>query len=143
MHGSTTTATSEAPALDPLDARLLNALQEQLPLIARPFQVLGKKLGLTEADVLARVQRLKTGPQRVIRQISAIFDSRVLGYQSCLVAAKVNPSRIDEAAEVISAHPGVSHNYRREHAYNLWYTLAVPPDSRLGLEATMAVLQER
>jgi DNA-binding Lrp family transcriptional regulator len=63
----------------------------------------------------------------VLRQLSAIFDTRALGYMSALVAAKVDPDRIDAAAAVISEHPGVSHNYKRNHEYNLWYTLAVPP----------------
>ena len=63
----------------------------------------------------------------VLRQLSAIFDTRALGYGSSLVAAKIDPDRIDEAAAVISEHPGVSHNYKRNHAFNLWYTIAVPP----------------
>ena len=63
----------------------------------------------------------------MLRQLSAIFDTRALGYTSALVAAKVDPDHIDDAAAVISAHPGVSHNYKRNHAYNLWYTIAVPP----------------
>ena len=67
----------------------------------------------------------------MLRQLSAIFDTRALGYGSALVAAKVDPDRVDEAAAVISAHPGVSHNYKRNHAYNLWYTIAVPPGDAL------------
>ena len=63
----------------------------------------------------------------MLRQLSAIFDTRALGYSSALVAAKIDPDRIDEAAAIVSRHPGVSHNYKRNHAYNLWYTLAVPP----------------
>ena len=73
----------------------------------------------------ARVARVKE--LGVLRQLSAIFDTRALGYGSALVAAKIDPDRVDEAAAVISAHPGVSHNYKRNHAYNLWYTIAVPP----------------
>jgi DNA-binding Lrp family transcriptional regulator len=67
----------------------------------------------------------------VLRQLSAIFDTRALGYSSALVAAKVDPDHIDEAATVISAHPGISHNYKRNHEYNLWYTVAVPPGDSL------------
>ena len=63
----------------------------------------------------------------ILRQLSAIFDTRALGYTSALIAAKIDPDRVDEAAAIISGHPGVSHNYKRNHAYNLWYTLAVPP----------------
>ena len=68
----------------------------------------------------------------VLRQLSAIFDTRALGYSSALVAAKVDPDHIDEAAAVISEHPGVSHNYKRNHDYNLWYTVAVPPGDSLA-----------
>ena len=67
----------------------------------------------------------------MLRQLSAIFDTRALGYTSALVAAKVDPDHIDEAAAIISEHPGVSHNYKRNHAYNLWYTIAVPPGDSL------------
>ena len=67
----------------------------------------------------------------MLRQLSAIFDTRALGYTSALVAAKVDPDHIDEAAAIVSEHPGVSHNYKRNHAYNLWYTIAVPPGASL------------
>ena len=84
-----------------------------------------ERLGITEGEVLERLGKVKE--LGVLRQLSAIFDTRALGYNSALVAAKVDPDHIDEAAEVISAHPGVSHNYKRNHDYNLWYTLATPP----------------
>jgi DNA-binding Lrp family transcriptional regulator len=129
-----------ARVLEDQDARLLNALQEQLPLVDRPFAAIGEKLHMSEAEVLTRVTTLKTPPDRVIRQISAIFDTKSLGYQSTLVAAKVEESRLDAAVQAINAHPGVTHNYLRNHAYNLWYTVATPPDSRLGLEKTVQLL---
>ncbi|WP_428937176.1 AsnC family transcriptional regulator [Fontivita pretiosa] len=128
---------------DELDLKLLDLLQQQVPLVERPFAEIAQRLGIDEAQVLRRVRELKSGPRGVIRQISAIFDSRSLGYVSSLVAAKVDESRIDAAAEQINLHPGVSHNYRRNHAYNLWYTIAVPPDSRLGLERTVQELHRR
>lgn len=84
-----------------------------------------------------RIEALKKG---TIRQISAIFDTRTLGYSSSLVAARVKPERLDEAAEIINRHPGVTHNYKRNHDFNLWFTLAVPPNSRLGLEDTTKIL---
>src|SRR3712207_5159606 len=86
----------------------------------------------------SRIEALKRG--RVIRQISAIFDTRVLGYESSLVAAQIPPGRLAEGAKAINSHPGVSHNYERNNPFNLWYTVAVPPDSRLGLEGTVDVL---
>jgi siroheme decarboxylase len=115
----------ENESLDDLDRELLNAVQWDFPLVARPFAALGERLGVAEPEVRARVQRVKDAG--VLRQLSAIFDTRALGYMSALVAAKVDPERVDDAAAVISEHPGVSHNYKRNHAYNLWYTVAVPP----------------
>ena len=103
--------------------------------------MLGDKLGgASEAEVISRVRRLKE--QRVIRQISAIFDTKSLGYESSLVAVKCDPALVDEVAAVIGAHPGVSHNYKRDHAFNLWYTIAVAPSSKLGLERTTQILHE-
>ena len=114
-----------AEVFDDVDRALLNALQWDFPLCATPYAALGERLGLVEAEVTARIAAAKDAG--VLRQLSAIFDTRALGYQSALVAARVEPDRIDEAAAVISAHPGVSHNYKRNHTFNLWYTLAVPP----------------
>ena len=118
---------SEQPdeGLEALDPELLNAVQWDFPLTAAPYAALGERLGISEDEVRARLRAAKDAG--VLRQLSAIFDTRALGYSSALVAAKVDPDRVDEAAEVISRHPGVSHNYKRNHAYNLWYTLAVPP----------------
>jgi DNA-binding Lrp family transcriptional regulator len=115
--------------LEELDRELLNAVQWDFPLDVRPFAVLGERLGLSEEDTRARVARVKD--LGVLRQLSAIFDTRALGYGSALVAAQIDPDRVDEAAAVISAHPGVSHNYKRNHRYNLWYTVAVPPGDSL------------
>jgi DNA-binding Lrp family transcriptional regulator len=129
--------------LDSLDSVLLNAIQEQVPLLRRPYAQIAKSLDVTEADVIDRLRELHDGPRSPIRQIGAIFDSKSLGYQSTLVAARVNEAQLPAAVEAINAHPGVSHNYRREHAYNLWFTLAVAPDSRLGLEKTAEVLRQR
>jgi len=111
--------------LTELDRELLNAVQWDFPLDARPYALLADRLGVTEPEVRARVAHVKDAG--VLRQLSAIFDTRALGYGSSLVAAKIEPDRVDDAAAVISAHPGVSHNYKRNHAFNLWYTIAAPP----------------
>ena len=132
-----------APPAPDVDEQLLAAVQEEVPLSRRPFADIARNLDLPESLVLERLGALKTGPRNAIRQIGAIFDSGALGYQSTLVAAKVPDHRLDAAAAAINEHPGVSHNYRRDHDYNLWYTLAVPPDTRLGLEATAQVLHQR
>lgn len=91
-------------------------------------------------EALARVKVLKEA--RVIRQISAIFDTRCLGYASSLVAARIAPEKLDAAVAAINSHPGVSHNYLRNHEFNLWYTIAVPPISKLGLEGTVNLLHK-
>jgi len=116
-------------SLAPVDRRLLDALQRDFPLSAHPFAAIAQRLDLTEDDVIARVRRLKDGG--FIRQMGAIFDTRALGYRSTLVAMRVPPQRVDQAAATISGHLGVSHNYRRDHTWNLWFTLAVPPDDDL------------
>src|SRR5436190_22604720 len=97
--------------LDQTNAKLLDLLQAEFPLVERPFAAIADRLNTTEDDVIARVTALKNKTTGVIRQISAIFDSRALGYESSLVAAKIDPSKRDNAAAIISAHPGVSHNY--------------------------------
>jgi DNA-binding Lrp family transcriptional regulator len=126
----TVAASPREDRLEEPDRELLNAVQWDFPLEPRPYAALGERLGMDEAHVRARVARVKE--LGVLRQLSAIFDTRALGYGSALVAAKVEPHRVDEAADVISAHPGVSHNYKRNHAYNLWYTVAVPPGDSLA-----------
>ena len=129
--------------MDDLDRQLLNRLQEQIPLVARPFAALGAPLGLSEEQTLGRIRALKQPPNPIIRQISAIFDTKALGYQSSLVAAKMDPARVEQAASIINAHPGVTHNYERNHPYNLWYTVAVPPDSHFGMEKTVDLLHRQ
>ena len=124
---------------DPADIKLLTLLQVEMPVVERPFAALADCVGASEKEVLERVQRLKA--DGVIRQISAIFDTRSLGYESSLVAARFEPARVDEAAAVISRHPGVSHNYLRNHSFNLWFTIAVAPTSKLGLQRTLEILQ--
>ena len=120
---------------------LLYQMQNAFPMTERPFKAIADELGTTEAEVLATVQKLKD--EKIIRQTSAIFDTKRLGYTSSLVAFKVAEPGIDRAAEIINAHPGVSHNYLRNHDYNIWFTMAVAPDSTLGLEKTIAILQEQ
>src|SRR3954469_19157094 len=112
--------TTSDDQLEALDRELLNAVQWDFPLEPRPFAVLGERLGLSEEQVREPIGKVKG--LGVLRPLSAIFHPRALGYGSALVAAQIDPDRVDEAAAVISAHPGVSHNYKRNHAYNLWYT---------------------
>ena len=125
--------------LDDDDRRLLNLLQGSFPIAERPFAEVARLAELPEAEVLSRTKRLLDG--RIVREITPIFDTRVLGYKSMLVAAKVDPEHPWRAAKVINSHPGVSHNYLRDHDFNLWFTIATEPGSKLGLDGTLEVLQ--
>jgi DNA-binding Lrp family transcriptional regulator len=128
-----------AVPLDDLDRRLLNLMQGSFPLTARPYAEVARAAELSEDEVLGRVGRLVE--QRIIREVTPIYDTRALGYASMLVAAKVDGEHPHRAAEIINSHPGVSHNYLRDHDFNLWFTIAVEPDSALGLQGTLDALQ--
>ncbi len=119
---------------------LLYQMQHAFPLSQRPFKELAATLGSSEAAMMDAVRQLKE--EGIIRQTSAIFDTKRLGYKSSLVAFKVPEEKIEHAAATINAHPGVSHNYLRNHDYNIWFTMAVAPDSKLGLEKTIDILKE-
>jgi len=124
--------------LDDADKRLMNLLQSSFPLDPKPFAHVATAAELELDDVLARTQRLLDG--RIIREITPIFDTRALGYESMLVAAKVDSEHPQRAAQIVNSYPGVSHNYLRTHDFNLWFTIATPPDSELGLAGTLEVL---
>ncbi len=126
--------------LDEIDKRLMNLLQSSFPLSPEPFTPIASQAGLSVDEALTRTQRLLDG--RIIREITPIFDTRALGFDSMLVAAKVDAENPHRAAKIINQHPGVSHNYLRTHEFNLWFTIATPPDSELGLQGSLDVLQE-
>ena len=115
-------------------------MQGRFPLAPRPYEHVAGLAEVSEDEVLHRVQRLID--ERIIRQVTPIFDTRVLGYSSMLVAAKIDPENPHRAAKIVNSHPGVSHNYLRNHDFNLWFTIATEPDSKLGLQGTLDVLQE-
>ena len=127
--------------LDDTDKRLLNLMQGRFALTTRPFEHVAALAGIPAEEVMARVRRLLD--KRIIREITPIFDTRALGYSSMLVAAKVDPEYPHRAAQIINGHPGVTHNYLRDHDFNLWFTIATEPGSELGLQGTLAVLGER
>jgi siroheme decarboxylase len=128
-----------AVPLDELDKRLLNLLQGSFPLDERPFAEVARLAEVGEDEVLERTRRLLD--ERIIRELTPIFDTRVLGYSSMLVAAKVDDENPWRAAKIINSHPGVSHNYLRNHDFNIWFTIATEPRSQLGLQGTLDVLQ--
>jgi DNA-binding Lrp family transcriptional regulator len=126
--------------LEELDRRLLNLMQGRFPIEPRPYKRVAELAEISEEQAMARVQHLLD--QRIIRQVTPIFDTRALGYSSMLVAAKVDAENPHRAAKVINAHPGVSHNYLRNHEFNLWFTIATEPDSKLGLDGTLEALAQ-
>ncbi len=128
-----------AVALDELDRRLLNLMQGSFPLEPRPYAAVARAAEIPEEQVLERVRRLLE--ERIIRQVTPIYDTRALGYSSMLVAARIDPEQPWRAAKIVNSHPGVSHNYLRNHDFNMWFTLATEPDSPLGLEGTLEILQ--
>jgi DNA-binding Lrp family transcriptional regulator len=113
--------------LDAVDKKLLNEIQWVFPLADRPYLEIARRHGISEGEVMRRVAAMKE--MGLIRQINAIFDTRRLGYKSALVAFAVRPDRLDRVSMKVNEHPGVSHNYERNHEYNMWFTLAVPPGS--------------
>jgi DNA-binding Lrp family transcriptional regulator len=129
-----------AVPLDETDKRLLNLMQGSFPLAERPYAEVARMAELSEDEVLRRTRRLLD--ERIIREVTPIFDTRVLGYSSMLVAAKVDPEHPWRAAKIINEHPGVSHNYLRDHDFNLWFTIATEPGSKLGVQGTLDVLAD-
>ncbi|MDH3555622.1 MAG: AsnC family transcriptional regulator [Deltaproteobacteria bacterium] len=115
--------------MDEMDRMILNEIQSHLPIEARPYQVLGEKLGCSEEEVLQRVQDLKD--REVIRRIGANCNSRKLGYTSTLCAAKVPSRLMARFVEVVNSYMGVTHNYRRDHDYNIWFTLIAPSEEKI------------
>lgn len=116
--------------LDDTDRRILTMLQEEVPIHAAPYRVVGDRLGVDEAEVIARVKRLKR--EGYIRRIGGIFERKKLGYRGTLVAARVPPGRMAEVAEIVNEYPGVTHNYEREDTFNLWFTLIAPSEERMA-----------
>jgi siroheme decarboxylase len=130
-----------ARPLTDLERRLLNLMQGRFPLVPRPYAAVAGEAGISEAEAIAMVEQLLK--DRIIRQVTPIYDTRALGYGSMLVAAKVDPEHPWRAARAVNAHPGVSHNYLRNHDFNMWFTIAVEEDSKLGLDGTLEVLADQ
>jgi DNA-binding Lrp family transcriptional regulator len=125
--------------MDETDRKILNILQTRFPIVPEPFRTVGAELGIPGDEVLERVKRLKENG--VIRRIGAVFDSRKLGYASTLCAARVPEKQVRSFVEVVNAYPGVTHNYRRSHEYNIWFTFIAPdPDA---IERALAEIRQR
>jgi DNA-binding Lrp family transcriptional regulator len=118
--------------LDSVDRKLLNLMQAGFPLVGEPYADLGMRSGIDGDEVLRRIARLKS--EGILRQISPVFNTRSLGYQTTLVAIRVGENQLDRAEGLIAEHPGVSHGYERDHYFNLWFTLAAPAGVDLQME---------
>jgi DNA-binding Lrp family transcriptional regulator len=129
-----------AVPLDEFDKKLLDTMQGKFRIVPCPYAEVATLLGVEEETVLTRVRELIE--QRIIRQVTPIFDTRALGYESMLVAAKVDPEHPWRPAKIVNQHPGVSHNYLRNHEFNMWFTVATEPDSALGLDGTLEVIKQ-
>jgi len=115
--------------MDRIDRHILNMLQRKFPVVAEPFKAVAVEIGMSEGEVLDRVQRMKQ--EGIIRRIGAVFDSRKLGFASTLCAAIVPEEKLKSFVESVNAYPGVTHHYRRNHAYNVWFTLIAPSEEDL------------
>jgi len=116
--------------MDSIDKKLLNLIQNEIPIDKRPFKILGQKLFLTENEVIKRIKKLRN--EGIIRRIGGIFNSREIGYTSTLCATKVPENKIEEVASYINGYEEVTHNYIREDEYNMWFTVITNSEENLN-----------
>jgi DNA-binding Lrp family transcriptional regulator len=128
--------TSAAVLLDDTDRLILNRIQSDFPVTARPYEAIGRELNLPEAEVLERLTRLKA--IGIIRRIGGNFSPEKLGFVSTLCAASVPPDRVDGFAATVNRYPGVTHNYMRDNHFNVWFTFIAP--SMEEIEANLAAI---
>jgi DNA-binding Lrp family transcriptional regulator len=115
--------------MDVLDRKILDIIQKEIPIEKRPFKTIGEQIGLDETEVLQRINVLKE--QGIIRRIGGSFDSKKVGYVSTLVAAKVPEDKLEQTATILNRYTGITHNYQRDHEYNLWFTLTASSKQRI------------
>ncbi len=115
--------------MDRQDRDILNLIQTGFPIAAQPYRVIGEKVGISEKEAFERVTKLKSAD--VIRRIGATFDSRKLHFKSTLCSAKVPAEKLEEVASIVSTYPEVTHNYERNHQYNLWFTVIAESAERI------------
>jgi DNA-binding Lrp family transcriptional regulator len=125
--------------MDEIDKKILNILQKEFPLEERPFQIVAEKFGLSEEETLSRIQKMKD--EGIIRRIGAVFDGNKLGRVSTLCAARVPEEKIDSFVQIVNANKNVTHNYRRNHEYNIWFTVSAPTAEEL--EAFLKEVKEK
>ncbi len=115
--------------MDDIDRDILNIIQTGFPLAARPYRIVGERLGLSEEETFCRVEKMRN--EGIIRRIGAVFSSEKLGFVSALCAARIPEEKMASFVRIVNDHPGVTHNYRRTHEYNIWFTLAAGSDEEM------------
>ena len=125
--------------MDTIDKKILNIIQKEFPVVAEPFKVIAERVGITEDEALERISKLKK--EGIIRRIGAVFDSRKMGFVSTLCAARVPEDTLKAFVEVVNSYAGVTHNYRRNHEYNVWFTFIAP--DKEALEKSLAEIRDR
>jgi DNA-binding Lrp family transcriptional regulator len=126
--------------LDKIDKKLLQLAQDEFPITKRPWVTLGNKLKITEEEVILRLKKLHR--EGIIRKIGPILDTRKLGLcASTLIAMKVPEEKMEHVVNIINEYKNVSHNYLREHEYNLWFTITTP--SKEELRRTIEEIKRR
>jgi siroheme decarboxylase len=107
--------------MDEIDKKILNILQKEFPLARQPFLMVGKRCGISEEETICRVRKMKE--DGIIRRIGAVFEGTKLGRVSALCAARVPEEKLDNFVHIVNANKNVTHNYRRDNEYNIWFTV--------------------
>lgn len=115
--------------MDKLDKKILDIIQKEIPIIPNAFKVVAEKVGTSETNVINRIKKLKKNG--IIRRVGGSFDSKGLGYHSVLVAAKVSNEKLENTVSYLNRYTGITHNYQRNHDYNLWFTLTASSPTRV------------
>lgn len=125
--------------LDDTDRLILNRIQSRFPITSRPYEAIAREIGLTEDEVIERIARMKKND--IIRRIGGNFVPEKVGFVSTLCAARVPEEKIDLFAETVNRFHGVTHNYQRDHDYNIWFTFIAP--SMEQIEANLRQISEQ
>jgi len=125
--------------MDEIDKKILNILQKEFPLVEQPFRVVAEKCGISEEETLSRIQKMKE--EGIIRRIGAVFDGAKLGRVSTLCAACVPEEKINGFVQIVNANKNVTHNYRRNNEYNIWFTVSAATAEEL--EAFLKEVKEK
>lgn len=112
------------PEIDNINKKILNNTQVDFPIHSRPYKIIAEKLGLSEDELIQRIRQMKK--DMLIRRIGGNFSPDRLGYHSTLCAAKVPEEKIDIFTKTVNAYSGVTHNYKRDHEFNIWFTFIAP-----------------